>query len=102
MYYNHRSRHINSSPSNFLSITFVSGIIIVPSIENAIIYVAVFPWYSSVFNATMIVSSDPGKNLKLEKPLTGISSPISLTYKLNLFFKRMYYNLTIKIYLNII
>lgn len=35
--------HINSSPSNFLSITLLSGIIIVPSIVKAMMYVAVRP-----------------------------------------------------------
>jgi len=68
--------HINSNPSNFLSIILYSGIIIVPSIVKAMIYVAVRPRYSSVFKAIMMESCELGRNLKLEKPLVGIRSPI--------------------------
>ncbi|KZC07276.1 hypothetical protein WN55_07687 [Dufourea novaeangliae] len=71
--------YINSNPSNFLSTSLTSGIIITPSIVKAKMYVAVCPRYSSVLSATIIESSEPGRNLNVEKPLSGFNLPISIT-----------------------
>lgn len=63
--------HINSIPSYFKCSTKVSGINTVPSVVNAVMYVAVLPWCSIVFRATITSSSVPGINLNEEKPYSG-------------------------------
>lgn len=63
--------------------TFLSGSNILPSIVNTVTYVAEIPLNSSDFKAIITLSLVEGINLKLEKPLMGITLLIYLTYKEN-------------------
>lgn len=61
--------YMNSNPSYFRFDMCESSSKTTPLMVNAVMYVEVFPFSSSVRSATMISSLDVGINLNDEKPL---------------------------------